>query len=275
MSRIRLVGTLVAVAVAALAILPSTFARKPVRSSVVPLNIHAYDSVVDEHDTTTFYSNGTAFCSGSTVPVDISAFAGDHSPAGPTSAYDVGAPWTTASGLSSTTYAHNSDCGNNCLRAQINTNSKIVTLDTRGTIGPRQLSLDFSNACGLAQGCPGPAGDPTVFGGSVSVDGLLDVYLNVPYTSMAVCSSTACPEAEPAFAKFWFLDPSDSSVTWRVDWNYLRVLRLSSSTWYIIADRCDGTQVAGLSKLTGNRNRPKTVFDGYYLIPFFYSAVTQ
>lgn len=272
MKRIHLAGALVLVAVLTVALLPSLFAKKPVRSSVVPLNFHLYDSVVDEHNTTAYYNNGTAFCSGSAASIATSAFSGDHNPAGPATAYDTGAPWTTATALSSTTYAHNSNCGNNCLRAQINTNSKIITLDTRGTSGPRTLSVDFSTPC---QGCPGPAGDPTVFGGSVTAEGLLDVYLNFPFTDMGVCSSTTCPEAEPAFAKFWFADPSNADVTWRVDWNYLRVLRISESTWYILADQCDGTQVAGLSELIGKRTRPKAVFNGYYLIPFFQAAVKQ
>ena len=275
MKRIHFLGVLVLVAVLATALLPSLFAAKHVRSSVVPLNIHVYDAVVDEHNTTAYYNNGTAFCSGSAASVASSAFAGDHNPAGPSTAYDLGAPWTTATGLSSTTFAHNTNCGTNCQRAQINTNSKIITLDTRGTSGPRTISLDFSNSCGQAQGCPGPAGDPLVFGGSIATEGLLDVYLNFPFSDMAVCSSTACLEGEPAFAKFWFADPSNSDVTWRVDWNYLRVLRVSQSTWYIIADQCDGTQVAGLSKLTGKRTRPKAVFNGYYTIPFFQAAVKQ
>jgi len=269
--RIQLLGVLLLGAVASLAVLPSLFAAKPVRSSVVPLNFHLYDQVVDEHNTTAFYGSGT-FCSGSSGSIGTSAFSGDNT-SGPTTAYDVGGPWTTASGLTSATYTHNTDCGTNCMRAQINTNSKIITLDTRGTATPRKVSLDFSNACGMAQGCPGPAGDPTVFGGALATEGLLDVYLNFPFTDMAVCTSTTCPEAEPAFAKFWFADPSNPDITWRVDWNYLRVLRVSDSTWYVIADQCDGTQVAGLSALTGKRTRPKAVFNGYYLIPFFTSAV--
>jgi hypothetical protein len=61
-------------------------------------------------------------------------------------------------------------------------------------------------------------------------------------------------------------------VTWRIDWAHVRVLRLSSTTWYIIADACDGSQVAGLSKLSGSRTLPKAVLNGYYKIPFFVSA---
>lgn len=273
MKRVHFLGILLLVAVLAGALLPSLFAAKPVRSSVVPLDIHLYDTVVDEHDTTAYYNNGTVFCSGSSASIATSAFNGDNVVSGPTTAYDVGAPWTTATALSSTTYTHNTDCGNNCMRAQINTNSKIITLDTRGTATPRRVSVDFSEPCGQAQGCPGPAGDPTVFGGSITTAVLLDVYLNSPFTDMDVCTSTACLEAEPAFAKLWFDDPSNPDVTWRVDWSYLRVLRISESAWYVLADQCDGTQVAGLSKLTGKRTKPKAVFNGYYLIPFFTAAV--
>ncbi len=111
-----------------------------------------------------------------------------------------------------------------------------------------------------------------MFGGSINTPGLYEVFLDFAYTSMAVCSSAACPEAQPAFAKFWFTDPNDSSVTWRIDWSHLRVLRMSANTWYFIGDDCDGSQVAGLSKLSGSRTQPKAVLNGYYLIPFFLSA---
>ncbi len=90
---------------------------------------------------------------------------------------------------------------------------------------------------------------------------------------MGVCSSTACTQAVEGFAKFWFTD--NSGTQWRIDWATVRVLRMSSNTWYFIADACDGTQVAGLSELTGTRTQPKTVFNGYYLIPFFFSAVSK
>ena len=100
----------------------------------------------------------------------------------------------------------------------------------------------------------------------------LNIMLDFPYTSMAICSSRACLEAQPAFAKLWFADPNDSSVTWRVDWTYLRVLRMSQNTWYILADSCDGSQIARLSKLEGARTQPKATPNGYYLIPFFIEA---
>lgn len=248
-------------------------ARNPSSTSSVSLIAYVYDQVVDEQDTTSFYHNGTNYCPGSNFPIQFSLLQGDHVTdpnfAAPTDAYTFGAPWTTASGLSSTAYADGDSCGNNCLRVQFASSNKTFAFDTRGTSGPRKLTVNFFQPCGTSQGCPGPAGDPSVFGGSVTTAGLLDIFLDFPYTSMAVCSSTACPEAQPAFAKFWFTDPSNSSVTWRIDWSYLRVLRMSSNTWYVVADECDGSQVAGLSQLVGNRTQPKTVFNGYYEIPFF------
>jgi len=272
MKRGDLLRTTALVVLATVALLPGLFAAKP-GSGSLPITVHLHDTVVDEQNTTAYYNNGTTFCSGTNNPVQPSAFTGDHVVLGPTTAYDFGSPWSTFSPLSSTSYVNNSNCGNNCLRAQFNSNSKILTLDTRGTAGPRAMRLDFSNPCAAGQ-CPGPGGSASVFdNGVVTTDGLLNVTLDFPYTSMEVCSSRACPEAQPAFAKFWFNDPSASDVTWRVDWVYLRVLRMTTDTWYILADSCDGSQIAGLSKLTGNRTKPKAVFNGYYKVPFFQAAV--
>ena len=141
------------------------------------------------------------------------------------------------------------------------------------TAGPtRTFNLNFQNSCDLP-GCPAPAGSETVFNnGLLTTPALLNIFLHGGYDGMEICSSQACPEAEIAVAKLWFSDPANSSVTWRVDWTYLRILRMSPDTWYILADSCDGGQIAGLSKLEGNRSRPKTVFNGYYLIPFFIEA---
>ncbi len=240
-------------------------------TSGVSLVAFIYDMVIDEQNTTAFYHNGTAFCDGTVNPVQASAMTGDSLVAGATSAYGFGSPWKAFTSLTSTAYSDGTDCGTNCLQVQLAQSSKTFTVDTRGTAGPpRTLKISFANPCGTTQGCPGPAGNPSVFGGSVTTAGLLSIFLDFPYTSMAVCSSTACPEAQPAFAKFWFKDSSGN--TWRVDWTYLRVLRMTNSTWYIIGDACDGSQVAGLSQLIGNRTQPKTVFNGYYEIPFFIAA---
>ncbi len=241
------------------------------KNSTTALTANIFELVIDEQNTTAFYNNGNTFCSGLYNPVQTSLLTGDDRVLGPTSAYGFGSPWTLfTTGLSSTSYANNGSCGSNCLKVQFNSNNATFALDTRGTAGPRAFTLNFTEPCLT---CAGPAGSPSVFGGSVTTPALLNVFLDFPFTSMSVCSSTTCPEAQPAFAKLWFTDPNDSSVTWRVDWSYLRVLRMSSNTWYFVGDECDGSQVAGLSKLTGNRTRPKTVFNGYYLIPFFYAAV--
>lgn len=244
-------------------------AAKP-NSPNLSCTITVLGQVFDEQDTTLYYNNGTTFCSGTVNPVQNSAVLGDQSLT--STVWDF-TGWTAQSGVASSSYVDGSNCGNNCLRAYINSNNTILTLDTRGTSGPRQVTVGFAQPCGQTDGCPGPAGSSAVFGGSITTPALLNVYLNVPYTSMAVCTSTACPEAEPAFAKLWFNDPSDSSVQWRIDWAYLRVLRLSANAWYVIADACDGGQIAGLSRLQGTRTRPKTVFNGYYKIPFFLTAI--
>ncbi len=247
--------------------------------SQVPMKVYIYDMVVDEHNTNAFY-NSAQFCPGAPTFFQTAMVRGDSpifgSPVfGPSTAYDgFGAFWQSVSSLSSTVYQDNTFCGANCVHALLNANNKILSLDTRGTIGPRKLTLDFSQPCDVL-GCPSPAGSPRVFGGSVTTPMLVNISLTFPYTSMGVCTSAGCPEAERGFAKIWFSDPSEPDVTWRVDHANIRMLRMSETTWYIIADGCDGTQVAGLSKLIGNRTRPKTVFNGYYLMPFFIEAVKK
>ncbi len=273
MSRKLLIGmNLLALLVVGLLLLGR--ARRAAASGTA-LTLDIYNQVVDEQNTTAFYHNGTPFCLGSNQVIQQSALKGDFKVAGPMTAYQPFGPWTLASGLSSTSYVAGTDCGTNCLQVGFRSNNTIFSLDTRGTTtatGPRTLSVSFATPCGTAQGCPGPAGSPTVFGGHISPPGLLNVFLDFPYTNMQVCSSATCSEAQPAFAKFWFADPFEKNVTWRIDWHFLRVLRLSANTWYLIGDECDGSQVAGLSQLIGNRTRPKTVFNGYYKMPFFYAA---
>ena len=254
-------------------LLPTSNSAPPSKNtSAVPLNVSLYGSVVDEHNTTAFYNNGVQYCSGSTTPLGPASCSGDGVIAGPTTAYDL-SPWTTASGLTSSLYSDQTDCGTSCLRANLGPDLKILNLDTRGTSPAHAFQLDFTHPCTDA-GCP-PAGSPTVFGGHLTTPALLNIMLSFPYTSMQVCTSAACPEAQPAFAKLWFTDPSDSSVTWRIDWKYLRILRMSQNTWYVVADACDGTQIAGLSKLQGSRTRPKEVFNGTYKIPFFLAGTKK
>jgi hypothetical protein len=88
-----------------------------------------------------------------------------------------------------------------------------------------------------------------------------------------VCSSKACPEARQINTKLWFNDASGAQ--WRVDWAAIRVLRISTRTWYFVADACGGSQLAGLSKLEGTRTKPRDVLNGYFLIPMFFSATLQ
>lgn len=253
-------GTVVAVSLASVALAGS--------SSAVMLDL--YDSVVDEQDTNAFYGR-SGFCSGSSTAIQAGAFTGDQQRPGPSSAYDVEGPWTLSTGLTSTAYLNGTDCGSTCVRAQLGSKNKTLSFDSRGT--PRTLAVSFAEPCGSAEGCQGPSGDPAVFGGSIATPLLLNVFLDSPFTAMQVCSSTACPEAQPAFAKAWFADPAQADATWRIDWQYLRVLRVAPGAWYVVADACDGTQIAGLSKLTGQRTRPKTVLNGYYRIPFFLAVI--
>src|SRR5579859_2947708 len=242
-------------------------------SSSSPLTFNIFNPINDEQDTTDFYHNGTQFCLGTANPVDGIALFGDGKAPAPLTTYDMGSPWTPVPQLAtSTSYTNGTDCGTSCLKVVFGSKSTVLTVDTRGASGPRSIQVNFSQPCGTVDGCPGPAGLSTVFGGSVNTPGLLEVFLDFAYTSMAVCSSTTCPEAQPAFVKFSFADPTNSSVTWRIDWAHVRVLRMSSTTWYIFADACDGSQVAGLSELTGSRTQPKAVLNGYYKIPFFVSA---
>lgn len=271
-------------AVALLAALPlSVYAG----GSTISLKVYFYNQVVDEQNTTLYYNNGTQFCSGSPFVIHPAEgfpqlpFRGDSLRVGLSNAYNFGGPWTYSPldpsyTLSSTLYVDKEDCSttNNCLRVQFNSNSKILSLDTRGTFfaptgKSRTLEVDFKTPYG-----PSPVERAWFHGSTVVTPALLDVFLDIPYTSMGICStaSTTCPEADQVFAKLWFTDSKDPSVTWRVDWLNLRVLRMSNRVWYFIGDACDGTQVAGLSKLTGSRTRPKTIFNGNYLIPLFIAA---
>ncbi|MBI4443307.1 MAG: hypothetical protein HY649_08035 [Acidobacteria bacterium] len=257
------------------------YAQKKTASA---LTVNIYDPVFDEQNTSDYYHNGTTYCSGTVFPTDYAEFTGDLAKPGSSDIYGFGTPWTLySSGFNSTTYVHNADTGTRgTLRVQFDTNGKLLTLDTRGTAlngvpgaQPRKLTLDFGKPCTAGCGSGKPPGSTDPFGNGSSVLSepiLLNITLDFPYTSMEVCRSRACLEAQPAFAKLWFADPTNTSVTWRVDWTYLRVLRMSSDTWYILADSCDGGQIAGLSKLEGNRTRPRAVLNGYYLIPFFIEA---
>ncbi len=262
------------------------FGKSPGGVTGTPMKVSVYDTATDEQNTTAFYNNGTAFCSSPVFPA--ASWTGDSgvsAEVAPSPIYSFSG-WTPVPDTGAQ-YVDSTDCGpNQCLHALLDAATKILSLDTRGTLDlastgtvPREFTLDFTTPCFT---CSGPAGSPTVFGtGKLTTPALVNLSLTSPYTSMAVCSSTTCPEAQPGFAKIWFADPVDPSVEWRIDYAFIRVLRMSgipgtaTGTWYVIADGCDGTQIAGLSKLIGNRTRPKVVFNGWYLIPFLATATPK
>ncbi len=197
---------------------------------------------------------------------------------GPTAAYSD-SPWTPTP-ESSVAYLNGKDCSpkGTCLSVNLNKNQSTFSIDTRysqdSTTGkPRNLVLNFSQPC--ASGCPYGPGPVNPFGvNPLPTPGLLSVFLTVPYTQMATCSSTDCPEAEPATARFWFDDPNgNTNLQWRVDWTYVRVLRMNANTWYVLADTCDGSQIATLYRLANNKKNATLSRQGQYLMPFFVSAV--
>jgi hypothetical protein len=147
------------------------------------------------------------------------------------------------------------------LRTEFLTNNKVFAIDTRTTSKPlRKFNLDFN------QPYDPPVNVPRI-GSTYTTPGLFQISGLQSLTSMSVCSSTDCPEWRAIKATFWFDETPD--VQWRVDWASVRVLRVSTNSWYIIADACNGTQVAGLSELTGNRTKPREVNSGYFLMPLF------
>ncbi len=229
------------------------------------LKLNFFNSVVDEQSgvgctnpplVTTPYASG-----------DVTS---DPAAVGPNSAYTM-APWTTSyTTLSSVEYANGADCNtskNTCLAVTMNSSQTSVSLDSRlsrdpMTGKPRAVRLDFSQPCSSCAYGPGPSNP---FGTNpFATPGLLSVFLTTPYTSMAVCSSTACPEAETGTVRFWFTDASGTS--WRVDWGFVRVLRVAANNWYVLADGCDGSQVGTLYKTKKSSSRL-----GSYLMPFFIS----
>ena len=233
--------------------------------------MNLYFQVVDEQNLNAYY-NTTGSCSGSSSIIDNPYFTGD-SANGLTSAYGFGAPWTLSENLSSSSYVDGEDRNLSTgvsLGVKFNHNATVLSLDTRGTLGPRKLDVNFAAPC-YSCSLPGNLG---VFSGSANVPALISVFLDNPFPSMAVCGSLACPEAQSGFAKLWFDDPNgDRLLTWRVDWPFVRVLRMSSNTWYVLADGCDGAQVAMLYRLHNDRHRQSVSLQGYYLIPFFLSGV--
>lgn len=251
------------------------------KTSSTSLNVYIFNEVVDEQDTNDFYgkpTQSTQFCPGvPSIYTQLPKLLGDQAVLNTLNIYNF--PLSTALPWSSTTdtatlYSDGADAGSNPVAATLNAGGKIVSLATTGTLlngSPRKLKVDFSKAC---NGC-GNDGDPSIFPEPVTKPMLLNLALTSSYTAMAVCSTVICTEAHNGYARLWFDDATDPNVTWRVNWAHVRMLRMSLDTWYIIADRCDGTDIAGLSKLTGNRQNPREVFNGYFLIPFFIQATLK
>lgn len=231
-------------------------------TSSVPLRAHVHAAVLDQHDTTTYYNLGRDFCAGYDLPTDDSGLEPDGAP-GPTTAWGSGPPWDAMSGLVSATYDNGQQCVTDgaCLRAEFNTSDKNLTLDTRTTLPLRTLTVDLTD--------PYQNSIPLALPARLTTPGLFQLLGTSAFTTMGVCSSRACPEAKRVQAKFWFDDPAAADVQWRITWTSVRVLRVTTTTWHVLADACDGTIIGGLSKLTGNRTKPRESNQGQYLVPFF------
>jgi len=256
---------LLALGMLALAPLPALAAR-PGAPSTVALKATVYATVIDEQDTVSYFNDGgVTGCPD--VPLRDDTGLRPDGITGITSAWYLSF-WDPATSLVSGVYDNGSypASSSSYLRAEFASSDKTFTLDTRTTAGPlRTFTLDFTDPYDPDPNTPS-------FGATLTTAGLFEVLGSAPMTSMAVCSSRACPEAREIPAKFWFNDPVNSGVQWRINWSHLRVLRVSSSTWYFIGDACDGSQVGGLSKLEGSRTKPRETNQGYYLIPLFVAA---
>jgi len=242
-------------------------AAKP---SVVPLKARVFFTMVDEQNTADYFHDGGITGCPSPPEVDSPGLIPDTGAAVLASAWDIPG-WTSVTGLTAGAYDNGTFCASStaCLRAEFNSGDKTLSIDTRTTAGPvRRFTLDFGDGWDLANDVPSDF-VPSV-GQAVTTPGLFEVLGTAALTQMGVCSSRACLEAREYPAKFWFVD--GAGITWRVDWRHMRVLRVSADTWYLVADSCDGSQVAGLSKLEGSRTRPRETNQGYYLAPFFISV---
>ncbi len=254
--RFPVLQVLAAVSLAALVPLSSLAARPG--SGGIPMVASVFASIHDEQT--------NVGCPNPPYTEATSGFRPDAIP-GATFAWDfgVGGLWPPANGLVSGLYENGTypASSGSWLRSEFNTSNKNFLIDTRTTAKPlRTFTVDFTDPLEPAVNVP-------PFGSTLSTAGLFEALGSFSLTSMGVCSSTSCPEARNIRAKFWFTDPAAADVEWRVDWQFIRVLRVSSATWYFIADACDGSQVAGLSQLIGNRTKPREVNSGTFLVPLF------
>ena len=247
-------------------------AAEAAKPSVVPLKARVFGTVVDEQDTVTYFHDGgvTGCPDASIAPSTLFSALIPDAVAEVIPEWNV-TGWTSTAGITAGIYNNGSYCASSsaCLRAEFNSGDKTLSIDTRTTAGPlRKFTLDLTDAWDLVNDHP-VVNVPAV-GSTVVTPGLFEVLGSSALTSMGVCSSRACLEAREYPAKFWFLD--SAGATWRVDWTHMRVLRVSTNKWYFMANDCDGSQVAGLSKLEGTRTRPREVNQGYFLVPFFISV---
>jgi hypothetical protein len=250
-----------AVALCLVAALPfGALAGKPTSSSV-PLRADVFTTFYDEQDTNAYYGSNDICPYYGLLPEESNLL--PDSLSGPSTQWDY-FNWNVKSGLQSGRYENGTNCaGSSCLRVEFSTNDKVFSLDTRAGAAPlRKLSVDFTAPYGT------PSSDS--FAGQVlTTPGLFEVQGLDPLTSMKVCTAPGCPEARQIATKFWFSDPTASDVMWRIDWRAIRVLRVADNKWYFIAGQCGGTHLAGLSKLVGNRTKPRETLNGYFLIPLF------
>jgi hypothetical protein len=256
-----------ALAIVILAIPSAAAAAKPAAN--FPLTAKVHSTVVDEQNTSLFLGDPYA-CAGGTE-VDVAALAPDAAAGVTTTAWNF-FNWSPFPDVPAGVYDNRTFCGTGtCLRAEFNSSDKTFSLDTRVTGNPqRTFSVAFNEPWDLANDQPATHVPP--WGPALSTAGLFEALASSSISQLAVCTNAACKEGREIQAKFWFTDPNNADVTWRLTWNHMRVLRVGPTTWYFLASACDGSQVAGLSRLEGSRTRPRETNQGYYLIPFFISA---
>jgi hypothetical protein len=187
---------------------------------------------------------------------------------------------TTELSNPSSVYEDGKDSGTAPLRAQFISSDRVLTIDTtttdleglQTTASPRSFTLDFKmsydpDTYTSYETAPTayPFGTQTIF-----APGLFEVLgSQSSLLSMKPCASPGCPEGtQIPYARYWFKHPNGSGVQYRLDWNFTRVLRIDTNTWYFIAGDCDGSQTAGLSVLEGNRTKPRMVNVGWFEMPF-------
>ena len=255
-----------ALAVAILAVPLAAAAAKP--APAVSLTAKVHSTVVDQHNTAVFGGDPEA-CAGGTE-IDVAALAPDTADPVSTLTWNF-TPFSAYGPVPAGEYENKTFCGTGmCLRAEFNSSDKTFSLDTRVTGNPvRKFNVAFDEPWDLFNDVPGIRLAPWA---ALQTAGLFEALATSSISQMQVCTTAACPQAREIQAKFWFTDPDNADVTWRLTWNHMRVLRVGPTTWYFVGSACDGSQVAGLSKLEGSRTRPRETNKGYYLVPFFISA---